>query len=478
MLKRTNSFQERYDRLLHELRNEILTGSIQPGDFILPENTLSEKYGLSRVSVRRVLAELVDEGLIEKIAGKGNRVRLPGEEVKRETLTVAWFSTSFELDIIRQLVEVYENDHPYVHVDLLVLPETEYVDNLTNLMQYGVGPDVFILSDIHIRQLVEANRLDLLQPYVPEKIDVERDSYQKVFDMFTVNGVTVATPFVFSPVVICYNEKLMKEAGVNDLPEMEDWTDLLALAEKCTQDRSGDGIYERFGFCFSASQNRWPVFLLQNGGRFIDPATGKSVMSEPNNIEALQFCIDLMYKHKVSPIFSHGSTYLAESLFKRERAAMILATYYFMNEFRQHDIRWNVLPLPKKVQHGTLLLGGGLGISRQSKVQEMAKDFINFMTGKPAQTLLKQRGCTIPMLREVAEDNSLLDPDIHPEEYNVFLEVLPYAQTLRDLHLKQSEVELIQKELDLMWANMETPEEACARIEEMLNRSRSGVNVL
>src|SRR5690606_28849306 len=131
-----------------------------------------------------------------------------------------------------------------------------------------------------------------------------------------------------------------------------------------------------------------------------------------------------------SPIFSHGSTYLAESLFKRERAAMILATYYFMNKFREHDIRGSVLPLPKQAQHGTLLLGGGLGVSRQSKVPEMAKDFINFMTSKEAQTLLKQRGCTIPMLREVAEDNSLLDPDIHPEEYNVFLEVLPYAETL------------------------------------------------
>jgi multiple sugar transport system substrate-binding protein len=106
-------------------------------------------------------------------------------------------------------------------------------------------------------------------------------------------------------------------------------------------------------------------------------------------------------------------------------------------------------------------------------VQETAKDFIAFMTSKTAQSMLKQYGCTIPMLREVAEDNSLLDPDIHPEDYNVFLEVLPYAQTYRDLRLKQSEVELIHKELDLMWANMESPADACRRIETMLNGMRT-----
>ena len=78
-------------RLISSFQNILV--SDQPGEFILPENTLSEKYELSRVSVRRVLAQLVDDGLIEKIAGKGNRVRIPGEEIKRETITVAWFST-------------------------------------------------------------------------------------------------------------------------------------------------------------------------------------------------------------------------------------------------------------------------------------------------------------------------------------------------------------------------------------------------
>ncbi len=477
MLKRTNSFEDRYNRLQQELRNEILTGSLLPGEFILPENTLSEKYEISRVSVRKVLAKLVDEGLIEKIAGKGNRVRIPGEDLKRETLTVAWFSTSYELDIIRNLIALYEQTHPYVKVELLLLTEAEYINNLVHLINYGFGPDVFILSDIHIRHLIEKDHLDILMPYMPAGIDIERDSYQKVFDMFTVQGEVVSTPIVFSPTVICYNERLIKDASAELHDSMKDWSDLLSLAERCTVQRKDNEVIDRFGFCFSASPNRWPVFMLQNDGRFIEKDGRASVFSESNNVEALQFCVDLMYKHQVSPIYSHGSSYLAEGLFKKERVAMILTTYYFMNEFRGHDLRWDVLPLPQRKKPATLLIGGSLAINRQTNQPEIAKDFITFMTSKTAQTMLKQQGCTIPILREVAEDDGLLDPDIHPECYNVFLEVLPYASTLRDLSLSQSELELVQKELSLLWANMETPEDACKRIEEQLNGLRNIVPV-
>lgn len=77
MLRRKDDFTVRYQRFKDDLRGEILSGTIKPDEFILPENTLSEKYELSRVSVRKVLAELVEEGLIEKISGKGNRVIAP-----------------------------------------------------------------------------------------------------------------------------------------------------------------------------------------------------------------------------------------------------------------------------------------------------------------------------------------------------------------------------------------------------------------
>ncbi|OCA83224.1 ABC transporter substrate-binding protein [Bacillus sp. FJAT-27225] len=469
MLKRKSDFEDRFNKFIHELKEEIISGKIKPGEFILPENTLSKEYDLSRVSIRKALAQLVEEGLIEKIPGKGNRVTIP-QDTQKQTITLGWFSDSYEMEIVEQIVDRFEQLNPFIKVQIQIMPNGQYIYNLTESIDSGNGPDVFIVSDYHFRQLVETNRLDIVDPFLPEHINPEKDSYEKVFEMFTYQNKVLVTPFVFSPVMICYNKKMFNEAGIPETVAMNGWDDLLEIARQNTRDIDGNGLIDQYGFCFSASTNRWPVFLLQNAGRFMAEDRSKSVMDSKENIEALQFCVDLMYKHQVSPIFSHGSNVLAENLFMRERAGMILTTYYFMNEFRDHKIKWDVLPPPKKAKQGTLLLGGGLGMNANSTMKESAQALISYMVSTEAQTMLKQNGCTIPVLRFVAEDNYLLQPGVHPTYYNAFKDIMPYAVTMRELDVTIKELELIESELHLLWANMETAEDSCKRIDELLNQ--------
>ena len=57
------------------LRTAIDTGQYGDGDLIPPEPALCEQYGVSRITVRRAVAELAAEGLLEKVPGKGTFVR-------------------------------------------------------------------------------------------------------------------------------------------------------------------------------------------------------------------------------------------------------------------------------------------------------------------------------------------------------------------------------------------------------------------
>ena len=471
MIKRKSDFESRYNKFIHEVKQEIITGKIKPGEFILPENTLSKEYMLSRVSIRKALAELVEEGLIEKIAGKGNRVTLP-DETQKQTITLGWFSNSYEIDIIKQIIHRFEQHNPYIRVNLEILPNDQYVYNLLQAFKHGIGPDVFIVSDYHYRQLMEMNRLNLIEPYLPAFIDPTKDSYPQVFRMFSSDNQTHVTPFVFSPVMICYNKQMFEKAGVLENIQLKNWGDLLEVSRKTTTELNEDNLVNEYGFCFSSSTNRWPVFLLQNKGSFIASDGFKPVMNSKENIDALEFCVDLMYKYQVSPIFSHGSNDLAENLFMREGAAMILTTYYFMNEFRDHKIQWDVIPPPKNKDIATLLLGGALGVHVESPLKEAAHALIDFMVSEEAQTLIKENGCTIPMLRTIAEDNSFLQSNIHPENYNAFIETMPHATTIKDLHLTVEELELVEREMQFLWANMEKAEETCQRIQQLLEERK------
>lgn len=56
------------------LRSAINSGRYGPGDYLPGENALMEMYGVSRATVRRALDSLEDEGLIDRLPGKGTVV--------------------------------------------------------------------------------------------------------------------------------------------------------------------------------------------------------------------------------------------------------------------------------------------------------------------------------------------------------------------------------------------------------------------
>lgn len=56
------------------LYDEIIRGAVDPGDALPTEQSLCEQFGVSRITVRRALADLADEGLIERRHGVGSFV--------------------------------------------------------------------------------------------------------------------------------------------------------------------------------------------------------------------------------------------------------------------------------------------------------------------------------------------------------------------------------------------------------------------
>jgi GntR family transcriptional regulator len=63
------------------LHDEIDRGVIAPGDALPTEQTLCDQFGVSRITVRRALADLAEQGYIERRQGVGSFVRLHGPAV-------------------------------------------------------------------------------------------------------------------------------------------------------------------------------------------------------------------------------------------------------------------------------------------------------------------------------------------------------------------------------------------------------------
>ena len=74
----THNANERLHRVLrNRICERIYRGEYRDGENLPPERVLAQSLDISRVTVRRALAQLAAEGVITRVQGSGNRVSLP-----------------------------------------------------------------------------------------------------------------------------------------------------------------------------------------------------------------------------------------------------------------------------------------------------------------------------------------------------------------------------------------------------------------
>ncbi len=75
-----------YHQLMQRIAADIERGTYPTGSRIPPEHELEQLYQVSRVTVRRALAELTSEGLLERKQGKGTFVSMPRGSMQLKSL--------------------------------------------------------------------------------------------------------------------------------------------------------------------------------------------------------------------------------------------------------------------------------------------------------------------------------------------------------------------------------------------------------
>ena len=73
---KANSKAPATDRMVDEIRQDLLGGRTAPSEYLPGERDLAARYGVGRVTVRRALRRLVAEGLVRPERGHGYRVLL------------------------------------------------------------------------------------------------------------------------------------------------------------------------------------------------------------------------------------------------------------------------------------------------------------------------------------------------------------------------------------------------------------------
>jgi GntR family transcriptional regulator len=161
------------------LRERIADGGFDSGDALPPEQALAAAHNVSRITVRRALAELEREGLIDRRQGSGTFVN-PRDVAKPVIADLA--------DVLRNLVEMGKS----TDVRLLAFGYQDAPAPIADALRLAPGERV--QRSVRVR-IIDREPFSHLTTYVPERVGMtysERElASQPLLTLLERSGVSV-----------------------------------------------------------------------------------------------------------------------------------------------------------------------------------------------------------------------------------------------------------------------------------------------
>ena len=403
---------------------------------------------------------------------------------------VDWADTD-EIAIDEKTVEAFEKLHPNIDILYEPNPEHQYEEKILTGLAADEPPDVFLLDSKLIPTFTNKKILLDLIPYISKlKIDTSQ-WFPNVFNIARRESSLYAFPKGFTPLMVYYNKRLFKEAGIPFPVSDWTWKDFLKIAQSLTKDNNYDGTPDQYGATFSNHYYYWIPWSWSAGGDVVDSngyhATGFLNSHETETV--LQFLIDLRNKYKVAPSVGtwvqEEKTGATTALFANSKIAMNVDGHWRMPKYvkyiQEGSLDIGIAPLPhhpggRKVN---VMYESGWCVPVNTKHPEEAVLLASFMAGEVACRIRSVGRLEIPANIKVAQE-AVANDQTGLEKY--FINEVPYCrQPWGSIIERFSEIEwTLQDAVDEVMLNSkpmhETMTEYAKRIDKELENIRSHEN--
>lgn len=393
--------------------------------------------------------------------GASGGSRSSGESVRLRFLFPEYSSKTAPL--MKQMVDDFNAaNNGKIKVSLELAPWDKMHDKLAVTMGSGQAPDVFGYATRWISEFAGLKQLAPLDSRLTG--DFKASFNQKVLEAGTFQGKTYGIPVAVSARLLFYRTDLFQKAGLQPPKSWED----LKKAAVATSDPP-----KVYGLGVPASgievDTFFDYFLYNNGGDILD-AQGKSMLSNPESVEALQFLTDLVKAGGTEP---KPTGFTREQIIENFKAGQLsmYPTGPWLNAMIKADnpsLKFAVVPFPTNngKPQKTVSVTDSLGMSALSQHQAEAWKFIQFMYQPKYRQAFDEGEGMLPELKAVAQSAYFQTP-----EYKPFIDALDTAkfqpQNPKFEQIQQIETVAVQKALSGQATPKQALDEATAQINQL-----------
>ena len=326
-----------------------------------------------------------------------------------------------ETRVYHAVIDAFEDANPDIAVELVeVADKDDHLQKLTTSFAAGDAPDVFLVNFREYSQFVVRGAIEPFDNYYEARGIRLEDYFSHPIEAFTYQDDLQCMPQNISSLVVYYNTKLFKQAGLAH-PKSWTWDQFRAAAIELTKGNV-------HGLGIDPEIIRIAPFVWSVGGDVVDDlgAPTHFTLDTPEARRALEFIVGLVRDDKVVPGEAELSAQDLETRFTTGKLAMLLSSRRDTPVFREvTGLEWDVAPLPVGDAPAGILHSDAYCISASSENIEEASKLVAYATGSDGQTITALAGRTVPSLKEVARSGAFLDPTQRPAHSQVFLQGIP-----------------------------------------------------
>lgn len=360
---------------------------------------------------------------------------------------------------INRAAEEFMKLHPNVKVVIEGLSGTELISKYTTSAMAGAGPDVVALDNAGWP--IDLAAMGLIIP-LDEKIkDSGNDYLQGPLESGMYQGQYYSVPWYFNNTGLYYNKTILADIGVENPPTT--WEEMEDCIKKATE-KGYEGLATRLdGYALFN-------FFFQGDNPVIDTTGDKPVVTvnNDNGKEAFNFYAGLHTKYKAFPESMKEATSWDKAytpFVQGNCLFFICGDWAYKNIANGNpDLQFGLVPMPKGKVQAVCLGGYNLAINSNSKAQDVAWEFVRYLTSKDCDFVLTEQG-RIPGRTDVDYAPIL---EINPD-YQVFIDeaeyTVPRPRVVNAASVDEKVVDAFKK----VFFDMMTPDEALAELEAELN---------
>jgi len=310
-----------------------------------------------------------------------------GEVAPGETVELEYWGLWEPEEVMQVAIDEFEQNHPGVSIRYVKQSPKNYRERLQTAIASGNGPDMFRYHATWVPMM--ADDLAPLPASIMSPSEFQETFYSIATKQLQYNGQLVGLPLEYDGLMLFYNKDILQAA--NESPPTS-WAQVRSLAAKLTL-KEGNKI-KRAGIALGTAENTdhfsdiLGLLMLQNGADLTNP-------DSPEVRDALIFYTNFVKTDGVWDETLPNSTVA----FARGEAAMMLAPSWRAHEIKNinPELKFATAPLPRVVEENTITWASywAEGVNKQGKNQDMAWQFLKFLTSKEMQKKLFAQASTV-----------------------------------------------------------------------------------